>query len=202
MFFEADAAYGKNIELDLAERKNDGTVGLGGERHEVDAVEFEDADSGQLAEDGGEHVGRDEGLGGLTFMTLLVAQEAERMDLCAETRRGDGGDEGEERLETFLENRARAQACLDLGVTNTEETKEMVATLFEPGATDEGAAPEGDRVVGEVVDDEIDELLGQPRKARRLCGRPHRVWVAHEDAPGAGRRGWTEGGESLRGLCA
>lgn len=64
----------------------------------------------------------------------------------------------------------------------------MVPTLLEPAATDEGTASEGYRVVREVVEDVIDELLRQFRDSRLSHRRPHQLWVSHEDTLRPGRQ--------------
>jgi hypothetical protein len=125
----------------------------------MDSAEFKDANTRELAEDGGERVGRNEGLGTLMVMAFFVTKKTESVDFRAESRRRDGGYEGEERLETFLEDGTRAETCTDLCVANAKKAKEVVAALLEPGTTDKRAAPEGNCVVRKAVKDAIDELL-------------------------------------------
>jgi hypothetical protein len=125
----------------------------------MDSAEFKDANTRELTEDGGERVGRNEGLGTLMVMAFFVTKKTESVYFCAESRRRDGGYEGEERLKTFLEDGTRAETCTDLRVANAKKAKEVVAALLEPGTTDKRAAPEGNCVVRKAVKDAIDELL-------------------------------------------
>jgi hypothetical protein len=77
---------------------------------------------------------------------------------------GGAGEDGVETLAAVLEN---GGLLLGRGGFEGDFGEEVEATGGEPGMGDEGTGAEGEQIVVYVVDDLVDQLLGQHRSQSR-----------------------------------